>query len=146
MPNYALAIGLSGRPGRQTKPGTARRMRVPAMWRLDPLHNTPGLVGEDDRSTTLDSESPRRSTVMCALRWFSSVIHEYQSDSSSKKPVSSAYPDAPGGPAPPRTTKPVDNRSLHISRLLKKQPAASERQIARPAREMSKSDQEMEAH
>jgi len=73
-----------------------------------------GAIPSHGRPTILDSDPPRRSTVMCALHWFFSVIHEYQSDSSSKKPVSSAFPDAPGGPAPPRTWLPVDNRSLHI--------------------------------
>ena len=119
MPDHALVNGLSGRPGRQTKAGTARRTRAPAMWRPAPLHHALGPAGEDSRPTILDSESPRRSTVMCALRYPGSAIHEYQSDSSSKKPVSSAYQGAPGGPEPPLRWKLVDNRSFHISRLLK---------------------------
>ena len=93
-----------GLPGRQMKAGTVRRTRVSAMWRHQLLQNAIGPAGVLARPTILDSESPRRSTVMCALHCFGSVIHEYQIDSSSKNPVSSAYLGVPGGPDLPKTT------------------------------------------
>ena len=38
---------------------------------------------------SVDCTSSRRSTVMCALLWATSVTTEYQRDSSSKRPLSS---------------------------------------------------------
>ena len=119
MTSTTRAPALLGDPGRQMMAGTIRRIRVPAMWRLETLHNALGPAGDDDRSTALDSGSPRRRTVMCALHCFGSVIHEYQSDSSSKQPVSSAFQDIPGGPEPNKRDRHVDSRSLHISRPMK---------------------------
>lgn len=73
------------------------------------------LLRRTDRPTTLDSDSPRRSMVMCALHRASGVTHEYQSDSSSKKPASSVHlaPSEVAIPPPPRPS--LDSRSLHIS-------------------------------
>lgn len=100
--------------------GDSGRSGVPVdrRGRRDPDHSRPlpvakalaslwrrGQASEaQPRSTSRDSESPRRTTVMCALRRSDDVTHEYQSDSSSILPVSPVFQNASSGPGPPRTS------------------------------------------
>ena len=118
MPETFQRSATPGLPGRQTIVGTAWSTRDDSMCRSALHHYAGRPAGGESRRTLLDSATPRRSTVMCALRCFCGVTHEYQSDSSSKTPVLSASPGVPGGPEPPslslRKDRALDEGSLHI--------------------------------
>ena len=98
-----------------------RRMITGTIERIGGLAMRYGLVSQ---LAPLDCTSSRRSTVMCALPRATVVTTEYQRDSSSKRPgssaVSAARPPARASPRPSSEEllsphRGLDNRSFHIS-------------------------------
>jgi hypothetical protein len=90
LPSSSSAQQDPARQRRRMSAGTKRRTPGPALRQGDP----------SPESAMQECGPSERRTVMRALRQLAGVTREYQSDTSSKPPASSAF-SGPSGPGPP---------------------------------------------